>query len=73
MVRPLVLQASDERDARVSRDWRRDHAGSGLTSRLILTYVEREAGGRAIREVLESANLSEAEAQLLDENHWFSY
>jgi diguanylate cyclase (GGDEF)-like protein len=69
----LTAQASKERDERVSRDWRREHAGSGLTSRLILTYVEREAGGQAIREVLESANLSEAEAQLLDENHWFSY
>lgn len=62
-----------EQGDRVSRDWRREHAGSGLTSRLILAYVEREAGGQAVREVLERANLLEAEAQLRDENHWFSY
>jgi diguanylate cyclase (GGDEF)-like protein len=61
------------RGVEVSSTWRRDHAGSGLTSRLILAYVEREAGGQAARRVLELAGLSDAEASLRDENFWFSY
>jgi diguanylate cyclase (GGDEF)-like protein len=61
------------RGVEVSSTWRREHAGSGLTSRLILTYVEREAGGQSVRRVLERAGLSDAEASLRDENFWFSY
>ena len=53
--------------------WRREHAGSGLTSRLILTYVEREAGGQAVERMLALAGLSDAEERLRDENRWFSY
>jgi diguanylate cyclase (GGDEF)-like protein len=57
----------------MSSAWRRDHAGSGLTSRLIFAYVEREAGGHAVQELLERAGLEAAERELRDENCWFSY
>jgi diguanylate cyclase (GGDEF)-like protein len=57
----------------VDVSWRREHAGSGLTSRLILAYVEREAGGQAVERMLALAGLSDVETQLHDENHWFSY
>jgi len=60
-------------DAGVSSTWRREHAGSGLTSRLILAYVEREAGGQAVKRMLARAGLSDAEERLRDENEWFSY
>jgi len=57
----------------ITSEWRREHGGSGLTSRLILAYVEREAGGQAVRRLLARAGLSDAEERLRDENHWFSY
>jgi diguanylate cyclase (GGDEF)-like protein len=60
-------------DREMSSAWRRDHAGSGLTSRLIFAYVEREAGAHAVQEVLERAGLQAAEQELRDENCWFSY
>jgi hypothetical protein len=59
--------------AEITSVWRREHAGSGLTSRLILAYVEREAGGQAVKRMLAQAGLSDAEEKLRDENHWFSY
>jgi diguanylate cyclase (GGDEF)-like protein len=58
---------------RLTPVWRREHAGSGLTSRLILAYAEREAGGQAVTRILERANLEDAEQRLRDENYWFSY
>jgi diguanylate cyclase (GGDEF)-like protein len=57
----------------ITSAWRREHAGSGLTSRLILAYVEREAGGQAAKRMLAVAGLSTAERRLRDENSWFSY
>ena len=60
-------------DGEVTSEWRRAHGGSGLTSRLILAYVEREAGGQAVQRVLETADLAGQEALMQDENHWFSY
>jgi diguanylate cyclase (GGDEF)-like protein len=66
-------QAPDAQGERVASSWRREHAGSGLTSRLILVYVEREAGGQAAKRMLAKAGLADAEAELRDENHWFSY
>ncbi len=57
----------------VPQSWRREHAGSGLTSRLILAYVEREAGGQVARQMLDDAGLLALEQELRDENHWFSY
>ncbi|MDX6388565.1 MAG: hypothetical protein QOD85_2367, partial [Gaiellaceae bacterium] len=73
MAAQLPSEAPVERDRRSASTWRREHAGSGLTSRLILTYVEREAGGQAVKRMLEQAGLADAEADLRDENHWFSY
>ncbi|HEU4978684.1 MAG TPA: diguanylate cyclase [Solirubrobacteraceae bacterium] len=49
------------------------HACSGLTTRLILSYVEREGGRRAVDGALARAGLTGAEAQLRDENAWFAY
>jgi diguanylate cyclase (GGDEF)-like protein len=64
---------AETQDVEVTSAWRRDHAGSGLTSRLILTYVEREAGGQAVGRLLARAGVSDSEELLRDENHWFSY
>ncbi|MGO9319721.1 MAG: diguanylate cyclase [Solirubrobacteraceae bacterium] len=67
------IEDAGAQDVEVASAWRREHAGSGLTSRLILAYVEREAGGRAVERMLDRAGLSGAEERLRDENHWFSY
>src|SRR5205814_10394862 len=56
-----------------SEEWRRARAGSGLTSRLILAYIERERGRKAVEELLAHAGLSDREEQLRDENSWFSF
>ena len=45
----------------------------GVTSRLILSYVERERGPEAVAEVLRRAGLEHCEEQLRDENYWFPY
>src|ERR1700729_2962534 len=70
---PPPAEPSPPQDARLTPLWRREHAGSGLTSRLILAYAEREAGGQAVNRILERANLQDAEQRLRDENYWFSY
>ena len=70
---PPPAEPSESEDARLTPVWRREHAGSGLTSRLILAYAEREAGGQAVKRILEHANLQDAEQRLRDENFWFSY
>jgi len=57
----------------ITSQWRREHAGSGLTSRLILAYVTREAGGEAAKRLLARAGLADMEESLRDENIWFSY
>ena len=44
---------------------------SGLTTRLILTYVEREGGRSAVRRVLEHCGLEDREEELRDEHAWF--
>jgi hypothetical protein len=67
------IAAAGPEHTEMTSAWRREHAGSGLTSSLILTYVEREAGGQAVRRMLALAELSGAEQSLRDENHWFSY
>ncbi|HEV2075451.1 MAG TPA: sensor domain-containing diguanylate cyclase, partial [Thermoleophilaceae bacterium] len=45
---------------------------SGLTSRLILAYVERRGGRRAVDAVLQRAGLADREEELRDENAWFA-
>src|SRR5829696_6662015 len=46
---------------------------SGVTSRLILAYVEREQGRDGVDRMLRIAGLEAEEALLRDENHWFSW
>src|SRR5690242_16613917 len=46
---------------------------SGLTSRLILAYVERKGGRDAVETVLAKCGLTDVESDLLDERHWFSF
>jgi len=50
-----------------------EHLTSGLTSRLILAYVEREGGPSAVREVLERCGCLQDEARLRDETAWFDF
>jgi diguanylate cyclase (GGDEF)-like protein len=53
--------------------WRRAHAGSGITSGLIMAYVERQHGRAAVQEVLARAGLGKREDELRDEGAWFSF
>jgi diguanylate cyclase (GGDEF)-like protein len=53
--------------------WRRAHAGSGVTSGLILAYVERAGGGSAVLELLAQAGMAGRESELRDESTWFSF
>src|SRR4051812_13339735 len=46
---------------------------SGVTSRLILSYVEREKGHLAVDELLRIAGLEGQEKRLRDENQWVSW
>ena len=56
-----------------SAEWRRAHAGSGLTTLLILSYVERGAGRGGVEQVLRRAGLQGREPELRDEDSWFSF
>ena len=49
------------------------HETSGMTSRLILAYVERRGGRPAVERVLQLCGLEDAESDLLTESHWFSF
>ncbi|HLY50419.1 MAG TPA: sensor domain-containing diguanylate cyclase [Solirubrobacteraceae bacterium] len=53
--------------------WRRSRACSGLTTRLILSYVEREAGRPGVEELLRLRGLTGREAELRDESRWFTF
>jgi diguanylate cyclase (GGDEF)-like protein/putative nucleotidyltransferase with HDIG domain len=46
---------------------------SGVTSRLILSFVERECGRAGVERLLAIAGLEGDEERLRDENHWFSW
>jgi diguanylate cyclase (GGDEF)-like protein len=45
---------------------------NGLTSRLMLSYAEREGGREAVEALLRVAGLAGREEELRDENSWFS-
>src|SRR4051812_23383511 len=45
----------------------------GVTTRLILDYVEREGGREAVARLLERAGLTSREHELRDEDNWSSY
>jgi len=49
------------------------HETSGMTSRLILAYVEHRGGRAAVEKVLELCRLEDAEQDLRNESHWFSF
>ena len=49
------------------------HHTSGLTSRLVLSYVEREAGRRAVSDLLDRCGLAGHEEQLRDPTLWFDF
>src|SRR5919198_3975923 len=49
------------------------HETSGMTSRLVLDYVERHGGGAAVQRVLALCGLENVEDDLRDESHWFSF
>src|SRR6185437_3532396 len=49
------------------------HETSGMTSRLILAYVEHRGGRAAVERVLELCRLEDAEDDLRNEGHWFSF
>ena len=53
--------------------WRLERAASGLTSRLILSFIERRGGRKAVDQVLSEAGLASKERELRDENCWFSF
>src|SRR5205807_299180 len=46
---------------------------SGVTSALLLAYVERVGGRDAVEAVLRRCGLEECERELRDENTWFSW
>jgi hypothetical protein len=46
---------------------------SGVTSALLLGYLDRVGGPDAVAEVLRRCELSGCEAELRDENCWFSW
>src|ERR1700682_6681221 len=46
---------------------------SGVTSALLLGYLDRVGGPDAVGEVLRRCELSGCEAELRDENSWFSW
>src|SRR6266545_2842847 len=46
---------------------------SGMTSKLVLAHAERMGGRGAVEAVLLRCGLESREAELRDENSWFSY
>src|SRR3954454_22515236 len=46
---------------------------NGITSRLVLLYLEQVGGEAAVDKVLERCDMSDRREQLMDENYWFSY
>jgi hypothetical protein len=62
-VTPVRTPSSDETDPRQA---------SGVTTRLVLTYVEREGGREAVQAVLDRTGLAGRKGDLLNENAWFA-
>jgi len=46
---------------------------NGITSRLLLLYIEEVGGADAVDRVLARCGMTGRRDDLLDENHWFSY
>jgi diguanylate cyclase (GGDEF)-like protein len=60
-------------DGEYTAAWRASRAGSGLTSRLVLAFIERKGGREAVEDALSRAGLTDRECELHDENSWFSF
>lgn len=68
--------SSDHACAKSSLDaglGRQAREASGVTSALLLAYLDRVGGPDALGEVLRRCGLSDQEAELRDENCWFSW
>src|SRR5260370_39284368 len=70
-VEPVV--ASGAEIGALSPTGRRARACSGVTTRLILSYIERNYGQETLARMLAYAELSDREAELRDESTWFSF
>jgi diguanylate cyclase (GGDEF)-like protein len=70
-VEPVALSGADA--GALTPTGRRARACSGLTTRLILSYVERDCGQETLARMLAYAELSDREAELRDESSWFSF
>jgi diguanylate cyclase (GGDEF)-like protein/putative nucleotidyltransferase with HDIG domain len=62
-----VTRAGDDTMRREPRET------SGMTSRIMLAYAEREGGRELVDELLRRTGLTDRETELRDENAWFSY
>jgi diguanylate cyclase (GGDEF)-like protein len=67
------LQRAADDHEELTAAWRRNRAGSGVTTRLILSFIERRGGRKAVDQVLAKSALSDQEQKLRDENSWFSF
>src|SRR3989442_12498011 len=46
---------------------------SGMTSKLVLAYAERQGGPETVKEILARCGLEDREQELRDEGSWFSF
>ena len=46
---------------------------SGMTSKLVLAYAEKQGGAEAVAQILRRCDLEGREAELRDESSWFSF
>src|SRR5579864_3629473 len=67
----MATEPDSAEQAKVS--WRRSRACSGVTTRLILLYVEREAGRAGVEKLLRLSGLADREQELRDEGSWFTF
>jgi len=67
------VQAKPESIGAVTTQREARRETNGITSRLVLLYVEQVGGEDAVRRVLARCGMSDRREQLLDENYWFSY
>src|SRR5258708_13776745 len=70
-VQPVATSGSDS--VALSPAGRRGRACSGVTTRLILSYIERNYGQETLARMLAYAELSDREPELRDETTWFSF
>src|SRR5258708_7308927 len=70
-VQPVAASGADA--GAFSPSGRRARACSGVTTRLILSYIERNYGQETLARMLAYAELSDREAELRDEGTWFSF